>query len=79
MPTEPKSRSKTSRADDARGELLTPWLMAVAIGLAALVLLGSIERNMENRDAVAVSGPSQQQVGALCRPRGGAAHPADCH
>jgi uncharacterized protein HemX len=67
MPTEPKPRSKSRAAEDQRGELLTAWLIAVAMGLAALILFGSIERNLETSRAMATaSSTAAQQVDLRC-------------
>ena len=77
MPTEPKPRSK-SAAEDPRGELLTPWLIAVAMGLAALVLFGSIERNLETSRAAAAGGATAPQVGVFCQFHTGATHQEVC-
>lgn len=64
MSMKPKPRSKSYEAAyDQRGELLTPWLIAVAMGLAILVLFGSIERNLEI-SAISTQGVSAQPVGA---------------
>jgi hypothetical protein len=78
MPSEPKPGSKGRAAEDQRSELLTPWLIATAMGLAALVLLGLIERNLETSRTVAASSPAAQQVGVLCQPHSGARHQEGC-
>ena len=78
MPTEPRPRSKVYRApDDDHGEMLTPWLIAVALGLAALVLFGSIERNLQNRDGI-VTQPTIHHASVICPPQAGAARPVAC-
>jgi len=78
MLMEPKPRGKNPRAaDDQRSELLTIWLIAVAIGLAALVLFGAIQRNIESRRPAA-STASEQQVGIVCRHHTGSSLPALC-
>lgn|GEM_PF-4934633 len=57
--------------------MLTPWLIAVALGLAALVLFGSIERNLQSRGAVAAAQAPPHHVSVVCRPQSGASRP-DC-
>jgi hypothetical protein len=78
MPTEPKPRSKSRAAEDQRNELLTSWLIAVAMGLAALILFSSIERNLETSRTVAANSATAQQAGVLCPPHAGAPRQEAC-
>jgi hypothetical protein len=78
MPTEPRPRTKIYHTpDDHHSEMLTPWLIAAALGLAALVLFGSIERNLQNRDAVP-TGPTTHHASIICPPQTSPGHPVAC-
>lgn len=78
MPTDPRPRTKIYHPpDDHHSEMLTPWLIAAALGLAALVLFGSIERNLQNREAVP-TGPTAHQASIICPPQTSPGRPAAC-
>jgi hypothetical protein len=79
MPIDPQPRNKRSAertAENAREEMMTSWLIALALGLAALVLFGVIERN--SRSGGVEIGSTAQHVNPICRPQAGAARLEIC-
>jgi hypothetical protein len=81
MPIDPQSRNKRPAeraAENAREELMTSWLIGLALGLSVLVLFGLIERNSRVGSLEEAIGSPTQQVSPICRPQAGAAPLKTC-